>query len=99
MTAWERYVNDKFKKQRKRFEVIEQLHEDNLIDGKTNQEVYQLYLDRCDDDDYTIIGVSKMITKYFGYVLHDKKIDGKKQRVFAVQGSRWGQGTRRNLEP
>ena len=81
MTAWEQYINDKFEVQRKRFEVIEQLDNDNLIDGKTNQEVYQLFSDRCDDG-ISIIGVSKIITKHFDYVLHDKKIDGKKRRVF-----------------
>lgn len=81
MTSWMNYLMNKHAKEIKRFEVIEQLDNDNLIDGKTNQEVYQMFSDRCDDD-ISIIGVSRIITKHFDYVLHDKKIDGKKRRVF-----------------
>lgn len=81
MSNWMEYLMNKYAKEIKRFEVIEQLHKDNLIDGRTNQEVYQSFLDRHSDS-ISIIGVSRIITRHFDYVLHDKKIDGKKRRVF-----------------
>ena len=81
MKEWENYLLNKHAKEVRRFEVIEQLDNDNLIHGRTNQEVYQLFSDRCDDN-ISIIGVSRIITKHFDYVLYDKKIDGKKRRVF-----------------
>lgn len=46
MSNWMEYLMNKYAKEIKRFEVIEQLHKDNLIDGRTNQEVYQSFLDR-----------------------------------------------------
>lgn len=81
MSGWMEQIMVKHKALIRRCEVIEQLDKEDLIDGKTNQEVYQEYLNRCNDD-ISIIGVSRIITKYFDYKLYDMKIKGVKKRVF-----------------
>lgn len=85
-------VSEKYKHPEKlspMYEVVEKMDKDNLIDGKTNVQVYNTLLSLWGGDNTpNIISVSKFITKYFNYFLSNKKISGKKYRIFmkSVQG-------------
>lgn len=66
--------------------IIEQLSELNLIEGKPTNAVYQNYKKACLQGGLkpmNQIHFSRFIVKYFDYKILDKKIKGKKHRIFS----------------
>lgn len=65
--------------------IIEQLSELNLIEGKATSVVYQNYKRACLHgglNPMNQIAFSRFVIKYFDYSIQDKKIKGKKYRIF-----------------
>lgn len=69
--------------------IIEKLSQSNLIEGKPTNVAYESYKKECLNggiEPMNQIGFSKFVVKYFDYEIHDKKIKGKKYRIFINLG-------------
>lgn len=72
--------------------IIEKLSELELIEGKPTNVVYQSYEDACLHGGFTPmnqISFSQFVIKYFEYSIKDKKIKGKKYRIFVNEVEDW----------
>ena len=66
-------------------QIIERLSALNQINGEATNVVYQKYKRECLNgglNPMNQIGFSRFIVKYFDYTIYDKKIKGKKYRIF-----------------
>ncbi|KXG42652.1 hypothetical protein [Tepidibacillus decaturensis] len=70
-------------------QIIENLIYEGLVDGKATNEVYQKYVSRCEagglPDFMNQIAFSQFLIKYFGFKIINKKIKGKKYRIFIIK--------------
>ncbi|KAB3527123.1 hypothetical protein [Alkaliphilus serpentinus] len=72
--------------------IIERLSELDLIEGKPTNVVYQSYERACLHGGLTPmnqIAFSQFVIKYFEYTIKDKKIKGKKYRIFSKDIEEW----------
>lgn len=73
-------------------QIIENMSQDGFIEGKPTNEVYQSYIRACSQGGLTPmnqITFSQFIIKYFEYTIKDKKIKGKKYRIFVNDFVDW----------
>lgn len=82
-------------------EVINKMIDEIDITNKPTNKVYEMYESLCDSINIgcmSQIGFSRYIVRNFDYVIVDKKVNGKKYRIF-VLGSSDGSRLTANLEP
>lgn len=61
------------------------------IENQVTKSVYKKYLEFCEKEKYKPISnieFSRQVTRHFDFVIKDKKIQGKKYRIFVKEGSR-----------
>ncbi len=73
-------------------QIIENMSQDGFIEGKPTNVVYQEYQRLCTErgiKPMEQITFSQFIIKYFEYTIKDKKIKGKKYRIFVNDFVDW----------
>ncbi len=72
-------------------EIIELMSQQNMIEGNPTNNVYSEYIKRCGkcgiQKPMSLIGFSKFLVGYFDLKIINKKIEGKKRRVFVSKDS------------
>jgi putative DNA primase/helicase len=73
--------------------IIHNLSHEGFIEGKPTNEVHKEFLRICNEkginNPMEQIAFSQFIIKYFGYSIKDKKIKGKKYRIFVNETLDW----------
>lgn len=72
--------------------IIEKLSELGLVEGKSTNVVYKSYESACSHGGLipmNQIAFSQFVIKYFDYTIIDKKIKGKKYRIFINTVEEW----------